>query len=188
MEVKGDALVSIPIFILKKLGKKGFNEWLDAISSDARNIYMSPIKKNEWYPLQKIMVEPSLKACDMFFHGSRRGAWECGRYSAEFGLKGLYKVLVKLASPQVLIKKAGPIINSYYKPSTLEVIDSGNNFVILRITEFSEMDKMIEYRIAGWMERALEICGCKHISIKIDKSLTDNDPYTEYLITWKTRL
>ena len=134
------------------------------------------------------MVDPSQKACELFFNGSKRGAWGCGRYSAEYGLKGLYKVLVKLSSPQILIKKAGPIINSYYKPSSIEVADYGNNFVILHITEFPEMDKMIEYRMAGWMERALEICGCKHISIKINKSLTENDPYTEYLITWKTRL
>ncbi|MFC1541571.1 hypothetical protein ACFL50_03870 [Candidatus Latescibacterota bacterium] len=188
MKVKGEALISIPIFILKKIGKRGFNEWLNEISPEARTVYSTHIKKNDWFPLKEIMIEPSKKACELFFHGSKRGAWECGRYSAEYGLKGIYKVLVKLSSPQILIKKAGPILNSYYKPSSVEVVEKGDNYVILHITEFTEMDKMIEYRIAGWMERALEICGCKHISIRINKSLTENDPYSEYNISWKKKL
>ncbi len=188
MEVKGSALLSIPLFLLKKVGKRGYNEWLNTLTPAARKVYGSKIDKNKWYPLQEIMVEPSLRACDMFFHGSRRGAWESGRYSAEIGLKGLYKMLVKLSSPQILIKKAGSIIQTYYNPCSLEVIDSGKDYVILHITEFPEMDKMIEYRIAGWMERALEICGCRHISIKINKSLTDNSLYTEFSITWKQKL
>lgn len=188
MEVKGEALISIPIFILKKIGRKGYNQWLTSISAEARKVYSSPIHKSDWFPLQEIMVEPTVKACELFFNNSKRGAWECGRYSAEYGLKGIYKVLVKLASPQILIKKAGPILASYYKPSSLEAVESGKNYVVVRITEFPEMNKIIEYRIAGWMERATEICGCTNVTVKITYSLTENDPFTEFKIYWKTKL
>ena len=188
MEVKGEVILSIPLFILKKCGRKGYNEWLDSISPEARKVYSSPIHKSDWFPLKEIMIEPTAKCCEMFFNNSRMGAWHCGRYSAEYGLKGIYKVLVKLASPQILIKKAGPILASYYKPSSLEVVESGKNYVIIRFTEFPEMDKVIEYRIAGWMERASEICGCKNVTVKITKSLTENDLYTEYKVSWRTSL
>jgi hypothetical protein len=42
----------------------------------------------------------------------------------------------------------------------------------------------VEARIAGWMQRALEINGCKNIIVKMPKSLTKGDPVTEYLVNW----
>ena len=188
MEVKGEAVLSIPIFILKKIGSKGYNRWLDSISPEAKKVYSRPINKNDWFPLKEIMIEPTKKCCEMFFNNSKRGAWECGRYSAEYGLKGIYKVLVKLASPQILIKKAGPIIASYYRPSTLEVIESDKYSAVIRITDFPEIHEIIEYRMGGWIERAAEICGCHNVKVKITKSLTQNDPYTEYVVTWRKKL
>ena len=188
MEVKGEAILSIPIFILKKYGKKGFNQWLDSISAEARKVYGSHIHKSDWFPLKEIMIEPTAKCCELFFNNSYMGAWQCGRYSAEYGLKGIYKVLVKLASPQILIKKSGPIIASYYKPSSLEVVESSKNSAVVHITLFPEIEKIIEYRIAGWMERAAEICGCKNVTVNITKSLTENYPYTECKVSWKTKL
>ena len=188
MEVKGEAVLSIPIFILKKIGSKGYNQWLDSISPEAKKVYSKPINKSDWFPIKEIMIEPTIKCCELFFNNSKRGAWKCGRYSAEYGLKGIYKVLVKLSTPQILIKKASSIITSYYKPSDVEVPESGKNYAIVRITDFAEMDKIIEYRIGGWMERATEICGCTNVTVTINSSLTENDPYTEYKVSWKTKL
>ena len=47
MHVKGEALLSIPLFLLKKVGKKGYNEWLDSITPEARKIYSAPIDKKK---------------------------------------------------------------------------------------------------------------------------------------------
>ena len=43
-------------------------------------------------------------------------------------------------------------------------------------------EKVIEYRIAGWIEKALEISGCKDISVEITKSMTQNDALTEFTV------
>ncbi|MFC1528556.1 hypothetical protein ACFL5B_01460 [Candidatus Latescibacterota bacterium] len=188
MEVKGEAVLSLPLFILKKFGSKGYNQWLESISPEAKKVYSKPIHKSDWFPLKEVVVEPTRKICELFFNNSKRGAWEGGRYSAEYGLKGIYKVLVKLATPQILIKKAGPILASYYNSGSLEVAESSKNHVVIRITNFSEMDKIIEYRLGGWMERAIEICGCKNVTVRITKSLTENDPFTEFKISWKAKL
>ena len=187
MEVKGEALISVPIFIIKKFGKSGFEKWLQTLTPYAKSIYESPIDKQKWYPLKKSLTVPTTEMCMLFFNKSYRGAWECGRYSAEYGLKGIYKVLVKLSSPQILIRKAGPILLNYYRPSSLVVADSGPKNVIVHITEFPEMDKVIENRIGGWMERALEICGSKNVSVRIAHTRIDFKPVTEFNITWKSK-
>jgi hypothetical protein len=95
---------------------------------------------------------------------------------------------VKLSTPEVLIKKAGPILMNYYRPGKLEVINSDATHVSVRITEFPEMNKVIAYRIAGWMERAIEICGSMNVTVNITEALTGNAPCVEYNISWKKKL
>lgn len=123
--------------------------------------------------------------CDLFFNKSLRGAWACGRYSADEGLKGIKKILVKLSSPEVLIQRSAKIIQEYYQPCRFEIKRNTEFSIITRISDFPEMDEYIEYRIGGWMERALQICGSKHVSIQIVSSLAKGAPYTEYKISWK---
>lgn len=184
MKVKGEALVSLPLFILTKYGKTQYEDWLNSLSPEAKQVYSEPIDKTEWYPLKEMLVEPTRCLCEMFYKNDLKGAFDCGRYSAEYGLKGIYKVLVKLSSPEILINRASKILKNYYEPSEVEVLDLGLNKIIVRITEFPEMEHCIEQRIAGWMQRAIEITGKKLVRVKITKSLVQKDPFTEYDITW----
>ncbi len=185
MQVKGTAVASIPIFIREKFGEEGFKRWLDSISPEASKVYSSSILVSSWYPLKEILVEPSANICKLFYNGNLSGVWECGRFSAEYGLRGIYKIFVKFGSPGFLIKRASIILPTYYKPSAIEVIENTRDYAILHITQFPEINKLIEFRIAGWMEHALEISGCKDVEIKITKSLTEGDPYTEFQDSWK---
>ena len=59
------------------------------------------------------------------------------------------------------------------------------NSVILKITDFNELDRFTEARISGWMEKALEISGCKDVKANIVNSIADGDDYSEIFITWE---
>jgi hypothetical protein len=185
MEVKGAALASIPDFVRNKFGKEGFYKWLHTLSAEARDVYRYPIKLNEWYPLKSIMSEPTRRICELFYDNSIRGAWEAGRFSAEFTLHSIYKIFVRLGSVESLIKRASVILPTYYKPSAIKVTESSENQGILHIDQFPELDEIIENRIAGWIECAVEISGQKDVQVKTGKSLLKGDPYTEFLISWK---
>ncbi len=185
MQVKGEVLVSLPLFILKKFGKQEYERWLKYLLPEAKAIYSTPINKSDWYPIRSALIEPTNMICKLFYSKNLKGAFECGRFSAEYGLKGLYKVLVKLSSPDVLINRASKIMRNYYQPSEIEVVARGKNSSKLRIAVFPEMTECIEQRIAGWMQRAVEISGSSRVDVKIPYSLTKNDPFTEFDITWK---
>ena len=185
MEVKGEALQSIPLFIIKYHGREAYTRWLDALPVETRNIFKGNIEKDDWYPLGAIMSESTRILCKMFYDRSIRGAFESGRFSADYGLKGLKRVLVKLSSPDVLINKASAILPLYYRPSAMEVKERSRGEMIAHITEFPEMDPFIEKRIAGWMSRAVELSGCSNVRTAVTKSLTRGHAVTEYHITWQ---
>ena len=184
MEVKGSAVVILPKFIKSSFGTKNFNLWLDSLSEEAKEVYKSKVLITSWFPLKTIFTEPTRKMCDLFYKKDIMGAWEVGRFSAEYALKGFYKAYVKVATPQALTKRASQIFSTYYRPSSMKIDDISEKRTILKITEFPEMDIIVEMRILGWIEKILEICGCRNISLNVVKSLCHGDSVSEIELTW----
>jgi hypothetical protein len=184
MDVKGTAVISTPIFVKSRFENR-FGEWLDSLSSEARTLMSGKVLATEWYPIDKALLEPTAKICDLFYDGKDIGAWQAGRFSCDYALRGVYKIFVMVASPDYIIKRASRIFSNYYRPSEMKVVDKSANKTILHIVKFPEPNRFIELRIGGWAERALEMCGGKDIRVTMPKSLVKGDQVTEYSITWR---
>ena len=59
------------------------------------------------------------------------------------------------------------------------------DFPPLQITKFEEPSDIVDNRIGGWMEKALELSGYKTVNISITKSLAKGAPFTEFQVSWK---
>lgn len=185
-EVKGVIIHSIPKNILDKFGQYGLKRWLELISPQARKVFSSEIDQEAWFPLKEMLVEPMANIAQLFYDWDLKAAsWEFGRLSADVRFHGILKILVKIPSPNTLVNKAGEYLSSYYRPCTIYVPVSEPKFCMVRISNFPDLDKTTEYRICGWMERSLEISGCKGVKVDIVKSLTNFQPVSEYELRWK---
>ena len=184
MEVKGTAVKSIKEYVKKK-HESQYQQWLEHLPEDSKKILNSVIFANNWYPMKDAAVEPT-KAIAKLFHQNdiKKAALQSGRYSAEAALNGVYKIFVKVASPNYIMQRAGRVFTSYYSPTDISVVNSHDKGLTLHITKFPEPEEVIEYRIAGWCERALEFTNCKNVKANITKSLSKGDDLTEIVITW----
>ena len=186
MEVKGVIIRSTPKMILDKFGQYGLKRWLELISPNARRVYASEIDEEAWFPLKEILIEPMANIAQLFYDWDlKKAAWDFGRMSAEVRFHGILKLLVKIPKTNTLVEKAGEFLASHYRPCTISVPLSDTNHCIIRISHFPEMDKTTEFRICGWIERSLEIAGCKQVKVDIIKSLTNFQPVSEYELHWK---
>lgn len=186
MRVKGTAIAPLPKFIKEKYGEDKFKLWLDSLSPEAQEIYKKEILVSKWYPLDQSYVEPMEKVCKLFFNNDRMACgWEIGRCSAEYGLKGIYGFLLKLGSASFMVKRAGSILANYYENSKISVAEADEHHVVVQILEFPQISDFVEYRIAGWSEKAIQITGCKNVQAKITKSLFKGDNCTEIVVTWE---
>lgn len=185
MEIKGIAVKSIDEFVKKRF-KDDYNKWLTSLPEDSRNIFFKGVLSNNWYPVREAAIIPTEKISELFFNKeNKKGAWECGRYSAETALTGIYKIYVKLSKPYHIIDRASRIFAAYYRDSVMSSRNHEKTSVDVIIEEFAVPSSVIEYRIAGWMEKALELSGCHDIKIIISKSLTWGDKETVFNISWK---
>jgi hypothetical protein len=184
MEVKGTAVKSIKEFVEDRFNPK-YNEWVDSMPESSQKIMKDAIFANNWYPMKDAAVEPTMAIAKLFYNNNiQRAALEAGRFSAEQGLKGVYKIFVRIASPNYIMERAGRVFTSYYSPSDISVLNKHDNGLTIHITKFPDPEEIIEYRIAGWCERALEFTNCKNVKANITKSLAKGDDLTEMVITW----
>lgn len=183
VEVKGSAVVTLPEFVEKKYPHL-YEQWLNNLSEDSQKILKNKAIVTSWLPLEAALSEPLRKLCDLASNGKIDAAWDSGRYSAEKALTGIYKVFVKLGSPQFIISRAGSIIQMYYKGIEISIPESSSKAVTLHIVKFPNPDSYVQYRIGGWMQKALELSGCKNVKVLITKDIAKGDKVTEYKMSW----
>ena len=89
MEVKGTAIITVPLFIKDRFSEGGLNQWIGALTPEARQVYPASVLVSFWYPLKEFLIEPLRKMCDLFYAGDLKGARESatspfssGRYFA----------------------------------------------------------------------------------------------------------
>ena len=184
MEIKGTAVKSINDFVKEKYPKE-YSKWIKSLPPESFNIMLN-VRSNDWYPLKEAAITPSKSVGEMFYDNNiEKGGRELGRYSAEKALRGIYKVYVKFSSANHIISRAQRIISAYYSPSTLEIVNNLDKSVQVVITQFEGSNSVIENRLAGWYESALEISGCKGVQVNILTSIANGDKTTTFECKWE---
>ena len=184
MEVKGTALKTTRDFIKTQFPDK-YDQWLDSLTADSRKIFTSTLDATAWYPFREGYSIPVNKIMELCYgEDIKTGGDQLGRYSAETALKGFYKVFLLIASPQFLMQRASKIFTTFYNPSQVEAEITGPYSAILRVLQFEDIDEAVEYRIAGWIRKALELANCREPAYEIRKSIARGDAVTEIHFSW----
>lgn len=184
MEVKGTSVRSVVEFIDKNFPAKK-QEWLNSLSPDSKKLMGGLLFTNNWYPLNIGLAEPMKAISKICFNGDEtKTARTMGKYSADVALSGVYKFFVQFGSPKFIIERGSRIFTTYFQPSEMIVLNVQKNSMLVHVTKFSESEHIIEENIAGWMERALEISGCKNVKVLITKSLSRGNNVTEFSFNW----
>jgi hypothetical protein len=159
---------------------------MDSLPPESKKVYNSTLDATAWYGYKEGYGVPVNKIMEVCYRGDHKtGGDQLGSWSAELSLKGFYKVFLLIASPQFLLQRASKIFTTFYDPSEIEASIMGSNDAILRIVKFDQIDEAIEYRIAGWTRKALELANCKEPRYEIKSFLSKGDKSTEIYFHWE---
>lgn len=185
LQVKGSVPLSIRNYVQKEFPDR-YHVWFNKLPQASKELYSGAIPASQWLDSETAAAIPTKMVGELFYHGDfRMAAWLTGRFSAEVALTGIYKMFVMIASPKFIIDRASMIMTTFYSPTALTVVESRPHGVTLHLTQLPGASPVIENRIAGWMEKALEICGCKELDVQITRALSSADKLTEYTVAWK---
>lgn len=181
MEIKGVSVRVASEFVRKRFASR-YDEWLGSLSQASQEM-VTRVLPASWYPLREGLIEPTEKICELFFGGSEDGAWEVGRTSADMALRGIYRVFVRFGSPEFILKRASVVFVNMLRPGEIRVVKSTPNSAVLHM-HLPQSDRMLELRMAGWMQQALVISGCSQPKIRINSSIVSGATLTEFSASW----
>jgi len=184
MEIKGTAVKATPDFVKAKFGDK-YNDWLKSLPETSRTLIVQPIYATTWYSLIDSVIVPTQKVAELFFDGNyTKAANEIGRYSAEVALKGIYKIFVRVSSPHFVLSRASSIFATYYQPADIKVIESAEKKAVIQLSKFHPNDKLIMNRIAGWIEKTLEITLKSALKVDVENHIEGPNLTSKITIMW----
>ncbi|NOU16134.1 MAG: hypothetical protein HOO91_01055 [Bacteroidales bacterium] len=184
MEIKGSAVKATPDFVKEKFGTR-YNEWMKSLPEGSRIIIEQPILATTWYPLSDAVLIPTQKVADLFFSGnSIKAANEIGRHSADVALKGIYSVFARIGSPQFMLNRASNIFAAYYRPSDIKVVESTEKKVVILLSKFHPNDKLEMNRIAGWIEKTLEITKKPPLRVDLENRIEGTNLSAKISVIW----
>ncbi len=184
MQVKGTSLIATEKFIRRQFGSDGYERFLQALPQPSRQLFSSTVLSPNWYPIEEAFYQPMEVVCRLFYGGDPKGAREMGRFSAADGLRGVYKIFARIASVDFVLKKAANIFSTYYQPGRMEVADQGDRHIVLRMTGINMPHQLLEERICGYLEGALDVCGERDHKVAVAKSMAKGDDCTDFVVRY----
>jgi len=185
MEIKGTAVKTIPDYIKLK-HENIYDEWLENLPQSSKKFFDTPVLSTEWYPLHESVIVPMEHLSKILSEDINKVSWDMGVYSSKIALKGVYKIFVRIASPAFIIGRAANIMETYYRPSSINLAQREKGKIVLEFDNFLKADHLIMHRIAGWSYNTFDTVKAKNIKTELKNIEEGGGKFkTLLIITWE---
>ena len=156
-------------------------QFLAKLSDDEKRLYESTLSAS-WVTLDLITKYCEI-ASPLLFPNEGRGLWEIGRLMALDNLKGIYKVIVRVLSPQTILTQGAKLWASYHEKGRASLRPSEDPRRASYIVEdYPEITAPFLELLRGYVYGALEACGAKDIEVN---GKYDNPNHWEWHASWR---
>lgn len=176
MNVKGTMVKQLKEFVKTKYPSI-YDQWLEQIPDESKKIFSDTILTSKWFDMKDSLYEPKLVASKLLKIEPKEFFWETGDYTAQNALKGIYRIFVKIATPQFLLKKSKNIVRTFYKNTSVEITKFEKNEGELKYIGFDPESELIMHRIAGWIDSSMRFTRAKNVNTKI-VNINKNNNFT----------
>lgn len=168
MKAKGTAVKSTVGYV-KKYFPNQQAEWLNALPERSKLILTSSISVSQWYDVYYGVVLPTQTLAKLFFDSDVQAAsWQIGRFTSQQALTGLLRFILKIPTPSFVIGKASHLLSSYYDEAKVIVDERSANHIRAVYINFEGEQRLVYYRIAGWLENTLQSINLNDLKINLE--------------------
>lgn len=163
LNVKGAPVKSTVQYIVTQLGDRA-PAFAAQLPPGSREWFSSPILATKTYDAEELakLMEHYAK----FVGGEPEGVYlEMGRASADYSLNTIHRMFLAIATPEMMVPRGAAAWNSYYDQGTMKAVTEGPGTAVMQLTGVKLPHRAICMRIAGWMERFVDLASGKKASI-----------------------
>jgi len=173
MLIKGVVIKNIKDYIKEKY-PDNYQKWFDLLPSESQQIFEKYVFLNDWFSLQDGALIPSIIAADLFLDGDYdRFLFETGQYNGLKDLNGVYKLFMKIATLEYVLKKASLVFSTYYRAGSIKVEKAKN--IELTLYGFDKGEEKWFVNISGWLDSMAQIVWKNSKKYRIENSFTETE-------------
>jgi hypothetical protein len=181
-EIKGTVLIDTLQAIKARAGEPEVAKILAQLDGEGKAVFGGLISPSSWYPLD-IFVDFLEADIRETASGNREVLIARSEKVIEGQLHGIYKVFVKLGSPEFVIKRISAVHSTYFRGVQI-IPEIEDNRAVIKYVGFKSGHAIMGYVILGFYRKALEICGAKDVRVNFTIPISAGAEYAELIITW----
>jgi len=184
VEIKGSAVLDSITGIKKRDGERAYEEILSLLDDETRKMFQGTVSASSWYPLDLflrfLVVEINQSA-----GGNQEVLVTRSEKVVERQLRGVYKIFVKIGSPEFLMKRIAAVHATYFNGVAIDfnMVSPGN--AVIRYTGFEPQHRLIGLTLIGFFRKALELSGATDRNVRFITPIEAGKGFAELSVSWK---
>jgi hypothetical protein len=183
IEIKGSAVLDTVLAIKRRAGEDAYMKIVGMLDAETKKVFQSEIASSSWYSLDLFTRFLDLEI-KVLANGNEEMIVRGAEAVIERQLRGIYKVFVKLGSPEFIIKRIAAVHATYFNGVPIHVEMNGAKGATIKYTGFEPQHRLIGYAIIGFFRKALEISGAKNVAAEFTTPIADGKGYAVLSLTW----
>ncbi len=187
VEIKGSAFVDTISKLKQRWGDGTYRKVLNDLNPETRQRFEKTIfLSSGWYPLDDF-VQFIASDVKLTADGNVKELTARSESIIESQLRGIYRVFVKIGSPEFVINRIAKTHESYFRGVSIDAKLAAPKKAIVRYTGFECRQSLIGFVIVGFFKKALEISGATDVSVVFTTPIEKSAGSCELEITWKNK-
>jgi hypothetical protein len=183
VKIKGSALLDTIRTVKGREGEHRYEAIVALLDDETKTIFQGAIFDASWYPLNGFVA---FLAAGLRLSGDdERVLIRRSEAVVERQLRGIYRVFVRLRSPESVIKRIGTIHQTYFTGVDIrfELPEPGR--AKIQFSGFEAQHRLLEYVLIGFYRKALELCGAKFVVAEFTVPMAGSGRVCELSVTWR---
>lgn len=181
--VKGRVLIDAVAVARELRGQTAVDALVATLDAEAQEVLRGTLLANDWCPLD---VLTSFMAASVRMHNGGDESVIVARSErvVEQQLGGIYRIFIRLGSPEFIVKRLGAIHQTYFEHVRVSPSFAEERRARVRYTGFQPQHRLMEHAIVGFYRKALQLSGAKDVTATIATPLSAGRGILEVEIAW----
>jgi hypothetical protein len=155
--VKGQTLKSLLLFLQSKLSPAQVDQLLSSIDPEHQRQIKTGVLPTSTFPMA-LVNQLTVDGAAVSGTPLALFAKDAGRFSANEGLRGVYRLFARVLTTEALLSRAAAMWSAMNTAGKMEVLRQASGRALLRLSGYPSQPVMC-LRINGWIEQLAEAAG-----------------------------
>lgn len=183
LHIKGTAVLDALEAIKARAGNAELEKIISHLDPETQEIFRRPISRSSWYSCDAFssFLEADIRESA---GGNEQALVKRAEAVTEKQLTGIYKMFVRLGSPEFVIRRIAAVHSTYFDGVQIIPEMKGSNAATIQYVGFSPNHRIIGFLILGFFRKALEISGAKKVDVRFTVPIEAGEKFSELALTW----